>query len=433
MRLAVKRVPDQMDWTVLDVEPEEWERRMADLAVSAAANGFPCRGAAMPARTNYDDGVAVAGDVRRLRAGRYVVLAGLAMLVLAVGVGYSWWRKAEEGIVQMQGDIANVVKLETIQAQGKTQGNTQDTQAAPRLQASVQSVEFLGDKAMAAVVVTRTLPAGMVRVQAEVRFYEYTPRGWQPTAPVAAFWGPTLALDTGGLRFAFGSKDRAVVEEIAPVATALYATMRRAAGQDPVADGLLVIEIVPGYVAHNVQVTDRRIRLTSPLLFRSAALPVAKTLSLLRSAVADQMAAAALRRTAVKTQWRTMAQGFGSWLAYSGAMQPAPAGQRAALRRLRLLAYSPLRLDNLCDGPARHDLVTQPMQAQHFPANPYELEQRAAAAEQLIEFIAAAYGIDTVPKLLQGFALYEDWATLAPAVLGISAGELEAAWHAARR
>jgi hypothetical protein len=32
------------------------------------------------------------------------------------------------------------------------------------------------------------------------------------------------------------------------------------------------------------------------------------------------------------------------------------------------------------------------MQAQHFSANPYELEQRAAAAEQLIEFIAAAYG-----------------------------------------
>ena len=76
---------------------------------------------------------------------------------------------------------------------------------------------------------------------------------------------------------------------------------------------------------------------------------------------------------------------------------------------------------------------TQPMRARHFPANPYGLERQAAGAEQLIEFIAVTYGLDSVPKLLQGFAKYDDWETLAPAVLGVSAGELEAAWHAARR
>ena len=433
MRLAAKQVPNQVDWTVLDVEPKEWERRMADLGISAAANGFPCRGAALQAGTSDGDGVAVAGNVRRLRAGRYVVLAGLALLVLAVVVGYACWRTAEEGVVQMQGDIANVVKLEVIQAQGKTQRTTQDKQAAPWLQASVQSVEFLGDKAMAAVVVTRTLPAGMVRVQAEVRFYEYTPLGWYPTAPVAAFWGPTLTLDARGLRFVLGSKDRAVIEEIAPAAAELYAAMRHATGQDPAAAGLLVIEIVPGYVAHNVQVADGRIRLTSPLLSRSTALPGVETLSLLRSALAEQMAAGALRRTAVKAQWLMMAHALGSWLAFSDALQPVPAGQRAALRRLRFLAYGSLRLDHLRDEPERYDPVTLSMQAQRSPANSYELEQRAAAAEQLIEFIAVTYGIDTVPKVLQGFAEYGDWATLAPAVLGVSAGELEAAWHAARR
>jgi hypothetical protein len=73
------------------------------------------------------------------------------------------------------------------------------------------------------------------------------------------------------------------------------------------------------------------------------------------------------------------------------------------------------------------------MRVQPLPANPHELEQRAAAAEQLIGFIAATYGIDVLPKLLQGFAQYDDWETLAPAVFGVSAGELEAAWHAARR
>ena len=37
-----------------------------------------------------------------------------------------------------------------------------------------------------------------------------------------------------------------------------------------------------------------------------------------------------------------------------------------------------------------------------------------------------------VLKLLQGFAQYDTWETLAPSVLGVSAMELDAAWHARR-
>ncbi len=86
------------------------------------------------------------------------------------------WRTAQEGIVRMQGDVANVVKLETIKAHGR--------QPALRLHESVQSVEFLDDKAMAAVVVTHTLPSGKVLVQEEARFYKQTPTGWQHTEPL---------------------------------------------------------------------------------------------------------------------------------------------------------------------------------------------------------------------------------------------------------
>jgi hypothetical protein len=42
-------------------------------------------------------------------------------------------------------------------------------------------------------------------------------------------------------------------------------TLRRAIGQALAADGLVAIEIVPGYVAGNAQVEDAHIRLTSPL------------------------------------------------------------------------------------------------------------------------------------------------------------------------
>lgn len=31
MRFAAQRAQNELDWSILDVEPEEWERRMADL------------------------------------------------------------------------------------------------------------------------------------------------------------------------------------------------------------------------------------------------------------------------------------------------------------------------------------------------------------------------------------------------------------------
>ena len=52
-------------------------------------------------------------------------------------------------------------------------------------------------------------------------------------------------------------------------------------------------------------------------------------------------------------------------------------------------------------------------------------------AAHLIAFIAATYGLDSLPRLLAGFSTYDDWETLAPAVFGLSAAELETAWRAA--
>jgi hypothetical protein len=425
MKLAAKQVHNQLDWSVLDIEPAEWDRRMGDLGVAAVANGFPLYAAAQ-AGTNGQPNGPTADGLRRLGIGRHVVLVAAAAVVLAALIAYAVWRTAQEGIVRMQGDVVNVVKLEAVQA--RTQ------QPAFHRQESVQAVEFLDGDARAAVVVTYTLPSGKVMVQAETRFYKRTSTGWQRTEPVAAFWGSTETLDTESLHFVFGEKDRSVVEETAPTAQGLYVTLRRAIGQDLAADGLLTIEIVPGYVAGNAQVEDAHIWLTSPLLHRATALSGAEALTLLlRRALADQMLSAALPRMALKPQWLTMVQAFGSWLDFSDDVQPASDDQLAALRRLRFLAYGSLHLDALQDGVVRYDATAPSTQVNLQPDNPHVLEQRAAVAEQLIGFIATTYGIDVLPKLLQGYAQYDDWETLAPAVLGVSAAELEAAWHAARR
>jgi hypothetical protein len=236
------------------------------------------------------------------------------------------------------------------------------------------------------------------------------------------------------VHFVFGEKDRAVVEEIAPAAEVLYKALRRATEKDLVADGSVTVEIVPGYVAGNAHVEDGRIQLPSPLLYQATPLSGADALTLLlRRALADQMLSAALPRKAVKAQWLTMVQAFGSWLAFSDAVQPASTGQLAALQRLRFLADGSLHLDDLQDGVVRYDRAASSTPMYYQPGYSHELMQRVAVAEQLIGFIAATYGIDVLPKLLQGFAQYDDWETLAPAVLGVSAEELEAAWHAAGR
>ncbi|MFN8464549.1 MAG: hypothetical protein U0X20_03325 [Caldilineaceae bacterium] len=421
MRFAAQQTQNELDWSILDVEPEEWDRRMADLGVTAAANGFPVYVAAQ-AVTNGQQAEPRADNLRRIGVGRCVLLLCTGVLVLAMLVSYSVWRTAQAGIVRMQGDVANAVKLETI----KSHGN----EVAANLYESVQSVEFLGDNAMAMVAVTHTLPSGKVLVQVEARFYQQRPLGWQQTEPVAEFWGRSAMLDTESLHFIFGDKDRVVVEKIAPAAEAIYATLRRATGHDSVTDGLLTVEIVPGYVAQNAQVEAGRIRLASPLLYRATPLADADALGQLRRLLAEQMLSAALPESAVKAQWLTMSQAFGSWLEFSAP--PASDSRSAALRRLRFLSYGSLPLDELQDGVVRYDFMTQSMRFYYQPGTQYELEQRSAAAEQLIQYIATTYGIDVLPKLLQGFAQYDDWESMAPAVLGVSAGELDAAWHAAQ-
>ena len=423
MRAIAKQMHNQLDWSVLDIEPEEWDRRMAALGVAADASGVPVYAAAQ-AGTNGQDSGPTDDNLHPLRIGRFFLRIAAAVLVLAALVSYVLWHKAQEGIVLIQGDVANVVKLETVKTRHK--------QPALHLCESVDSVELLGDKAMAAVVVTRTLSSGEQLIHVETRFYQQTAHGWQRTAPLAAFWGPTATLDTASLHFVFGEKDRAVIEQVAPAAESLYTTLRRATGENLAANGRLAVEIVQGYVALNAQFEDGRIQLTSPLLHRVTPLSAATSLGLqLRQVLINQMLLAALSRTAVKGQWLSMAHGYSSWLMLSEAIQPASDSELVALRRLRLLEYPPLHLDKLQDNLVYYDSVAPSVENYYRPGPSYDQEQRMAGAEQLVGFIAATYGIDALPKLLHGFARYDDWETLAPAVLGVSAAELEAAWHSA--
>ncbi len=99
-----------------------------------------------------------------------------------------------------------------------------------------------------------------------------------------------------------------------------------------------------------------------------------------------------------------MADGLQSWLTSSPALPLAPPAQRSA-----------------CLAPA--------VQYGHGRLDDLYAQGAWLAAPSLIDYIVAMHGLDMLPELLRGFGQHEEWETLAPAVLGMSAAELGAGWY----
>jgi hypothetical protein len=413
----------QLDWSVLDVEEDEWEKHIDALGLAAAANGFPVYTGPQQKSTSNQNSAQGTNPIRRCWLRRPVVIALASMLILAAVVSYSMWRRAQQGITHLQSDVANAIELETLQV--RTQ------QPSLHEHEALEAVEFIDDKAMAQVVITRTLSSGQVVAKWQTRFYVQTPKGWQPTEPVAAFWGQPETFDTPSLHFVFRSRDRAAVELLASTAEAVYATLRRATGQTLAATGVLTVEIVPEHVPASEEGVDRRIRLPSPLLFN----PIYDLSSeqifvlLLGKPLRNQVLDTALRRTPAKPQWQPMVAGLRYWLLSSDALALAPSAKRATIYPAHASSHGYLPLSSLLGCNPCSSSRTYPSRESHHVDNLYQQGQKGAATWQLIDFIVATYGIESLPALLQGFGQYEDWESLAPAALGLTAAELEAAWH----
>jgi hypothetical protein len=350
----------------------------------------------------------------------------------AVVIAYGAWRTAQEGLAHLELDVANVVTLETVTAHAMlpTEHGT----------ATVESVELLGSTAMAQVVMTKTSAFGNVTEVRQPRFYIHTATGWERTGPLAAFWGPTASLDTSSLHFVFGARDRAAAEQIAPTAELLYSGFARATGQTLTAGGPLTIEIVPRYHLAGAAFVEGRILVTSPFLFSSGiAMSREETFArLLHYAICEPMLAE-LRQLPVKPQWRPLLRdGFHC----RQLNDIITAGTPAAAIFNWSTTINPrghVRLNSLLDWTYVAGSVPSQQTADeserevsiYLAGTAYSQTQvRAVGATQLVAFIAATYGLDALPRMMQGFRMYDDWESLAPAVFDVSAAELEAAWHA---
>ena len=428
---------NHIEWSILDVEEDEWDRRINAIDVAAAANGFPV--AARPGGDHLArDGPAIAGYstsgrwISRIWSWRRLAASAAALLILAVFVVYNIWRTAQEGLAQIEADVANVVMLENIESRAKL--------PSKHSAETVESIELLGNAAMVQVVITQTLGSGKVTKLRQPRFYFQTATGWQPSAPVAAFWGPTTLLDTPNLHFIFGARDRAAVEQIAPTAELLYTGLMRATGQKLADDGPLIIEVVRGQYAGGAAYDQGRIQVTSPVFFNTGVSISSEEIfaRLLRGAMCEPMLAAAIEQTPARPQWQPLLRdGFRCWPLNDiiAAQAPAAAAVFSSTYAPSLPGY--MKLNTLLDwtfrrgsDPPQQSATSSQAATYYMPgAGFYYAQEGALGAAQLFAFVATTYGLDALPRLLRGFGEYDNWETLAPAVFGVSAAELEAAWH----
>ncbi|MFN8467678.1 MAG: hypothetical protein U0X20_19115 [Caldilineaceae bacterium] len=316
---------------------------------------------------------------------------------------------------EVEQDVANVIKLDAVQAHSERPEEHEQT--------TVKTVEFLDGKAMVRAMITRTLPSGQPLVYLQTEFYAQTPHGWQRAAPVVAFWGASQELDTPNLHFVFRSADRAAVEQLAPQLEALYTALRRAFGQDLAgANDRLTVEIIPKRVAPNERFAAGSLRLTSPLLDDLNIGDAAADLlgHQARHVLVAEMTDESLQRLPIKEQWRPLVDMLRSWLHYSDTLPIAPPGGTNPLPATPDPANSARLADLLGCNPCADPSIAIGMHG----------KKELAATMNLFDFIVATYELDALPALLVGFARYDDWDTLSPAVFGVSADELEAAWHA---
>ncbi len=227
-----------------------------------------------------------------------------------------------------------------------------------------------------------------------------------------------------------GARDRAAVEQIAPTAEVLYTGLVHATGQTLTRSGVLTVEVVPGRVEEGAVFAGGRIRVTSPVLF--VPLPhITREETLarrLRDAMCEPMLAAGVSRAPIKGQWRPIVAGLNCVVLSRAIVAQAPG--TPAVFGAAFSAGPPryLGLDDLLDKAAR-GVEASHQAAAVTGAESYMSHEGEAAAAELVAFVAAAYGLDVLPRLLSGGGEYEDWGTLAPAIFGVSAAELEAAWH----
>jgi hypothetical protein len=406
-----------LDWTFLEIEEDEWNQVVAASDAATMPASVPQRYSPRPSLRNSPP-----------IPWRQVLFAAIWALVLVAACAFAVWRQAEQGLSDLQGDITVAVKAETL-AQ-RTHFPQQDEHV------QVETVEVLDGKAMAQVIVTRTLTFNQVLVRRETRFFAQTPKGWTRIEPVAAFWGEKESLELGHLRFVFRARDRETARQVAPEVEAYYLALHRIFAANTLAtqansDTALTIELLPERVFGSGRQCQGWIGLTSPFLYKPDTLQTRQDIlavqlrhAMLRYMLSYDSSVSQPRRT-----WEFLYSGVYLWLLSSDSLPLAP-GDATAHVAFALPLMS-ARLLHLCTADTKVGAAPtadcEPTEYPRYQGGNHDWTLQVASA--FADFVATYYGVDALGALVQGLSSYDDWESLAPATLGVSAVELENTWQ----
>jgi hypothetical protein len=388
---------------------------------------------------------------------------------------YYLWHEAEIGAQLLEGELRTTIAAEAWLALPSGDGGDADHLPAHATKVKVQGITFFGPVASAQVETTFVEPDGRTFLVQQRRFYQPAQSGWVRVTPTSAILGSPQRYDTDFFTFVYYSLDSEAVESITAEVDAVYADLRQDYTLPPVAERVVVELVVapPPYPSG----CHRRYRLCieSPAL---ASLPpdVTQTEALrlwLLSALVYQVAwdateiapfqygwqyaASALPRMQMRRHSARLAawhNDLARWLYGIGVRTPRPDAQVLAQELARLcdthhiLAYHSLMVEDaktqLCVTPPLLELqyLAQENQTQlpdrigqlTMPDAEMRISEDAwmsvLAFETLLDYTAATYGDDALPKLVNGFRRYDTWDALIPALYDLSAEEFETGWRA---
>ncbi|MEZ4731569.1 MAG: hypothetical protein R3E79_31000 [Caldilineaceae bacterium] len=449
-----------LEWRFIESD-DAWERQQAVLVTEAA----------------------LASERRR----RLQRLLGELALLLFFLIGFmGWWRYSRQSALhKIEAEVRATAQafnqtgeMDRAQIVNTTAARPQTLPLPPgeNSAVTVQHVEILGEQAVVSLIIAQ--PTGRAALRRR-QFYRHTPTGWQPTAPTIALWGAEATLATPYFVFHFREQDTTTVHAVAPQLDALYLIVQRNFGLPPItkADKLSVdVSILepPGQMTSWLEATTH-FTVASPLLYVA---PVELTdAELLAQSLALPLVAHLLRQTAavhaVTPAWLPLLDGIYLWQLWAldlplsnprtavvkwlylglpasppgrSVVLPPNYSELCALHQLWVASPLHIRIPLLCGERQWEErylaLWSSSTPPSHLAQIALPLAERGdegprashpgqtVALALLIEYAVTTYGKEQLPILLAGLGRYERWATLLPAVYGVSPAEFEAGWQA---
>jgi hypothetical protein len=254
------------------------------------------------------------------------------------------------------------------------------------------------------------------------RFYRQDDAGWLRTAPPVTAWGPQQSLATPHLHFTFYQADAPTVFALAERLERAHAALYQLLDQPPSSRPMqITLAAIPDQL-HEFSDPIQPLMLASPQLTR---VPIGiSEADYLAHLVVNQMATQAIRQTLADLdrgrlyRRRALLWAVHGWLRAAVLEQRSPWQQQATVVFQQLnKGYGPLRLTDIAD---RYSSQTPPRE---------EFMWEYMAAESVVTYTIATYGVERLPLLVRGLGEFSYWGGLVERVYGLSTAEFERRWN----